>query len=72
MNGNYEWNKQLTHQRTQQRYREAELHRQVKQQQSLQGQARPDLRAIMGTVISLVHKKLTAIVLPAVYPKEVA
>ena len=33
MNGNYEWNKQFTSEQVQARYREANLHRQAKQQE---------------------------------------
>ena len=62
MNGNYEWNKQLAHQRMQQRYRDAALHRQVKQRQLPKEQALPDFRAMMGTAISFVRQKVTAVI----------
>ena len=57
MNGNYEWNKQFSRQRTQQRYREADLYRQARQQQPVkQAPETGDLGVILHKFILLVHK----------------
>jgi len=52
MNGNYEWNKQFTRQKTQQRYREAELYRQARQQpRAAREQAKGYLHVWFGKII---------------------
>ena len=57
MNGNYEWNKQLSHQRTQQRYREAELYRQAKQQQPVeQASETGGLGVMLDKILLFVQK----------------
>jgi hypothetical protein len=64
MNGNYEWNKQLSRQRTQQRYREAELHRQARQQQPVkQAPETGDLGVMLGRIILLVHKARARVIM---------
>ncbi len=55
MNGNYEWNKQYSRQRAQDRYREASLYRQAKQQNI----AKPShgyFRGWLASLLTLLHK----------------
>jgi hypothetical protein len=61
MNGNYEWNKQFTRQKTQQRYREAELYRQARQQpRATREQAKGYVHVLFGKIILFVPKRLAA------------
>jgi hypothetical protein len=56
MNGNYEWNKQYARQRAQQRYREADLHRQARQNKAGPGPIMNYWRAIPAKIAHFVYR----------------